>query len=315
MRGSLASVSPAVHPSSNGFSDPSFYLSPDSALGPAGPISAWGPLGALGPIGDMSWNTSAWMSAAGDYTDYTKAPLGESGPLGPSGPLSNNSYGRDLPAINDFGKQLQAGGVWTVLGPVGPLGALGPLGPLGPVGSYGSVADESGQYVKRGQVVRTVDVPYSGSTRTYELVEKYTEDFAKHMSDNDTSFMVKGDIEDPGHETDSYSFTSHASQYVTIALVPENALSDFDMELTSGGSHVIASSKSDGSQSLLGVMPVNEGHYIDFIQLHASEGQTFTAKVSAKTAPVTTGYRLIVVGSTKYIPTTDIKGKHQVAQR
>jgi hypothetical protein len=304
MRESLSSVTPKVHPSSNGFDDPEMFLSNDSALGPAGPLSAWGPLGALGPIGDASWNVSAWMSAAGDFTDMTKAPIGADGPLGSKGPLSSQAYSKDLPAINDFGKQLQAGGVWT---------ALGPLGPLGPVGSFGSVADRDGNYKKKGQIVRTVDVPFDGDTRTYGLVENYTEAAAKGMNDNDTSFMVHGDIEDPGHETDAYDFTSGETQYVTITLVPENSLSDFDVDLADGGGHVVASSRSDGSQSLFGALPVNQGHYIDFIQLHVEEGSKFTAKVTAKTAPVTSGYRLIVVGSTKNIPLSDIHGKHQAA--
>jgi hypothetical protein len=313
MRGSLASVTPKIHPASNGFDDPESFLSQDSALGPAGPLSAWGPLGALGPIGDNSWNTSAWMSGAGDFTNFTKAPVSEDGPLGPKGPLADKPYSQDLPAINDFGKQLQAGGVWTALGPIGALGALGPLGPLGPVGSFASVADRDGNYKKKGQIVRTVDVPYDGETRTYGLVENYTEDAAKKITDNDTSFMVHGDIEDPGHETDEYAFASPEAQYLTITLVPENALSDFDVELADSRGHVVASSRSDGSQSLLGVLPVNEGHYIDFIQLRVTEGAKFTARVTAKTAPVTSGYRLIVVGSTKHIPESDIHGKHQAA--
>lgn len=67
-----------------------------------------------------------------------------------------------------------------MLGPVGPLGALGPLGPLGPIGGHGYAHDRNGNYVARdGKVVRTVDVPYEGGTRTYELVEKYTEQAAR----------------------------------------------------------------------------------------------------------------------------------------
>ena len=46
-------------------------------------------------------------------------------------------------------------------------------------------------------------MPYAGDTRTYELVEKYTEEFAKGMDDNDTSFMVTGSIDEPHHETDA----------------------------------------------------------------------------------------------------------------
>jgi hypothetical protein len=146
---------------------------------------------------------------------------------------------------------------------------------------------------------------------TYELFEKYAEAFAKAKKDNDTSFMVTGNIEAPQQEVDGYPFKANDAQYVTLTLVPENALSDVDLELADGTGKVIATSKSDGAQTMFGLVPVNVGHYIDFIQLHVNAGDKFTAKVSAKTAPVTSGYRLIVVGSTTNIPTSDIKGKHQ----
>ena len=122
--GSLAGVSPAVRTADRGHT-PESYLAASSALGPTGPLSAWGPLGALGPVGDASWNTSAWMSAAGDWRAWSESmtkgggPLSEAGPLGSRGPLSKDAYD-SLPGINDWSKQLQAGGVFSVLGPARP---------------------------------------------------------------------------------------------------------------------------------------------------------------------------------------------------
>jgi hypothetical protein len=49
-------------------------------------------------------------------TDALIGPLSNVGPLSERGPLSYNAYYKTLPRLNAFGKQLQAGGVWTVLG-------------------------------------------------------------------------------------------------------------------------------------------------------------------------------------------------------
>src|SRR5438105_8060009 len=137
--GDLSSLAPPCRSADPGHSCDD-YLSPLSALGEYGPISAYGPLGMLGPLGDNTWNASAWISAAGDWSSWSQdasGPLGANGPLGPNGPLSDHAYGEVLPSINDWANQLRAGGVWTVLGPLGPLGPLGALGPLGPVGAHG----------------------------------------------------------------------------------------------------------------------------------------------------------------------------------
>src|SRR4051812_21747622 len=66
LKGSLASVRPAVRTANPG-NVPEDYLDPYSALGPEGPLGAWGPLGALGPVGSGAWNSSAWISAIGDW--------------------------------------------------------------------------------------------------------------------------------------------------------------------------------------------------------------------------------------------------------
>lgn len=318
--GSLASVRPAVR-TADPAHRPEFYLSPDSALGPAGPLGAWGPLGALGPVGSNAWSPSAWISAVGDWSSWSRSlsaaggPLSEQGPLGPSGPLSLQAYGQTLPAINDFGKQLQAGGVWTVLGPLGPLGALGPLGPLGPVGAHGFARDASGHYTQAGARVRTVRVPYAGRYRSYELFEHYPEPVARGLADNDTSFMVTGAI-DTSAEVDSYAFTSRSTQYVTLLVVPENSLSDFDLELRDSRGRTLAVSNSDGSQFLFGLVPVNTGHLVDFIQVAVPTGAGLVARVSARSRnPLVPTYRLLVVGSTSYLPPSDITGAHQVPPR
>ncbi len=305
--GSLSSVSPTVSSPSNAAD----YLDDDSALGYYGPIGAYGPLATLGPIGDNSWNVSYWISAVGDWSEWSEdlteldGPLSEQGPLGPNGPLAASAYDGTLPAINDFSKQLQAGGVWTVLGPVGPIGPLGPLGPLGPIGAHGYSTDIDGNYEdSNNNVVRTVDVNYNGGTRTYELYENYSESHAKSATDNDTSFMVEGYIAYPYSETDSFEFTSNDDQYVTITLVPMYTLDDFDLVVKDDNGNVLATA--------------NTYDYIDFVQLNnITDGTTLTVEVTLYSTAHSyfKDYRLYVVGSTSNISTsTPISGDHQEAR-
>ena len=105
-----------------------------------------------------------------------------------------------------------------------------------------------------GQVVRSVDVPYEGSKRAYPLVENYTEDKAKKMKDNDTSFMVSGSIDRAG-ESDDYSFTASDSEFVTINLVPEKQLDAFDMVIRSDDGSVLFESKSQQSTVFVHALP------------------------------------------------------------
>ncbi len=301
--GSLISVSPAVNTPSNAEE----YLDDDSSLGYYGPIGPYGPLGVFGPVGDNTWNVSYWMSAVGDWSEWSDdltdhdGPLSEEGPLGPNGPLSYQAYNYDLPAINDFSKQLQAGGVWTVLGPVGPLGALGPLGPLGPIGAHGYATDYDGRYVEQDVEVRTVDVDYAGAVRTYELYENYDEAYAKQKLDNDTSFMVEGYIKYPYSEIDSFVINSAEAQYVTILLMPEYTLDDFDVVVKDNEGNVVATS--------------NSGDYVDWIQIPVNANATYTVEVELYSTAhyLTKDYRLFVTGSTQYINSTDITGDHQIA--
>ncbi len=257
-------------------------------LGEMGPLGAYGPLGTLGPVGRNAWNPSTLISGSVDWSKTSQAltasggPLSEQGPLGPNGPVGNvDQYGSSVMP------ELRPGGDAAVLGALGPLGTLGPLGPLGPVGAHGYKADAEGNYRDaNGQVVRSVDVPYEGSKRAYPLVENYTEDKAKKMKDNDTSFMVSGSIDRAG-ESDDYSFTASDSEFVTINLVPEKQLDAFDMVIRSDDGSVLFESKSQQS--------------MDWAQLRVKAGTHLRASVRLKQHNhfLTPTYRLIVTGSTQ----------------
>ena len=306
-----SSITPAISSEKVPGLSPGDYLSAESAMGYNGPLGPFGPLAGLGPIGDNSWNISYWINGIGDWSTWsesiTKAggPLSTEGPLGYHGPVAEVQYygidnpGRTLFETNDFAVHTRAMGVWSVLGPIGPLGALGPLGPLGPVGAHGFSSDSNGQYLYNGKVVRTITVSFdqNGTKRTYGLVEKYTESFAKTMSDNDTSFMVLGKSSSFS-DIDSYSFNSSENQVVTITLIPEKGLDDFDIAVFDGENKLVATS--------------NTLNMVEFIQLEVPAGKKLKVKVkcAASYHSLSSTYRLIVTGSTKYLNKINIRGNH-----
>lgn len=306
--GDLSSLTPACAQADNSH-DCEYYLETSSCLGDYGPLGAYGPLGMLGPVGDNVWNPSYWISAAGDWSEWSESmsldggPLSEAGPLGPSGPLGDEAYFETLPAINDWARQLQAGGVWTVLGPFGPTGPLGPLGPLGPIGAHGFASDADGNWIRSGDntAIRTLEVPWENTTREYELVEMYPEEFAAGMTDNDTSAMITGGISSSDMDTpDRFQFTSRHMQFVTILLTPEAQLDDFDLVIMDLGGQELARSNSED--------------YIDWVQLLVPEGMQFEVEVwlAGSGHYFSKNYRLYVTGSTEHFPETYLCGQHQV---
>lgn len=341
---------------------PAAYLREMSALGPYGPMGAFGPLGVLGPVGDRSWSASSWVSLGAPWDGFAGAlgdaegPLSKSGPLGANGPLGVDywpEFAQRFPEIeNDFITQLEPGGLFAPLGKVGPLGALGPLGPLGPVGAHGYARDEVGNYVPEerchhdGDVCRTIDVPWTSSEkRTYELFEVYAEKHALAMSDNDTSFMVEGDITED--EADVFSFTSSEDRFVTIVafgiwtkyppataaqlvasssflgfrpprLVPgfvfpfnvydhDTSFDDIDLvlEIDVDGVHRELVSDTAG--------------FVDWIHVRVPAGASLRTHVQLASSWSATwrvndpSYRLFVVGSTPELASTRIRGPHQTA--
>ena len=297
--GDLSSLSPPCR-TADAFHSCDFYLSPGSALGDYGPLGAYGPLGSLGPLGTNAWNPSYWISAAGDWSSWSDdidGPLGSAGPLGPRGPLGDEAYYETLPSINDWAKQLQGGGVWTSLGPLGPLGALGPLGPLGPIGAHGYRADAGGRYMNGSAVKRTITTDYE--PYTFELVEMYDEATAKSYAPNDTSFVALGEL--PRGASDSYDIKSRHDQFVTIMVVPEKQLDNFDITIKSPEGRVLATSRGSS--------------YIDWVQLQAPRGGRMTVEVSlaASGHVFSKTYRLYVVGAGEKFSQTDIRGDHQRA--
>jgi hypothetical protein len=230
----------SIRPSSTA-GEPWQYIRTMSALGHYGPLGEYGPLGALGPLGNGAWSPEHYVSGGFSWANWSESlgdgggPLSADGPLGSNGPLGQG-FDIEDPSVSAFEAHLWPGGVFAALGPVGPLGPLGPLGALGPIGAHGYRRESTGEYVPRSgeqchdapegaeeAPCRLIDVPWDDSeVRTYELVERYTESHAASMSDNDTSFMVDGEIAD-GEPDDRFEFTSRDAQWVTIVLTPISA--------------------------------------------------------------------------------------------
>lgn len=232
-------ISPALRDGDSPPLAPWQYLRRVSALGYYGPIGPYGPLGILGPLGDGAWNPELYVSGSFAWADWSEeltangGPLSAAGPLGSGGPLNPSFWSEDT----SFVAHLQPGGLFAVLGPVGLTGALGPLGPLGPVGAHGYVREEGGEYwPESGEChdapegaeappCRLIEVEWEagGERFVYELFERYDESHAARMEDNDTSFMVQGEVEVGGSDVDHFEMRSREDQWVTVAVVPEYA--------------------------------------------------------------------------------------------
>jgi len=252
------------------------------------------------------------MSAVGDWSDWSKSMYAKtSTPLSSAGPLAPEHYAL-LPHINDFGRHLQAFGLFTPLGPLGPLGVTGVLGPLGPMGIHGYQTDKNGNYLdKNHQIVRTVTYPYDATTqRTWELYESYPSiAAAKRLADKqDSSFMVRsvlmvgiGYIQSP----DVIPFRSHKQQYITIVVTPDTIYDSFVLEVrdVSGGGTIIASS--------------DETFYINWVQFKAPIIENAYEVIirlgaSSRVSPIGFGYRCTVTGGSDLIQSVDISGDHIV---
>ncbi|MEM6994371.1 MAG: hypothetical protein AAF721_27905 [Myxococcota bacterium] len=367
LKGELGSLEPEVAEFVLGDPvSPPAYLRDMAALGHYGPIGPYGPLGVLGPVGDDVWSPSRFFELAGPWAAFASrlsaldGPLSAVGPLGEDGPLNRERW-RDIlddvpglaPAMAD---QLEPGGLFAVLGPAGPLGALGPLGPLGPVGAHGYVPNEHGEWIpgdevdecahsdERG-VCRTAVVPWNGEEqRVYELVEHYDEAFAREKTDNDTSFMVTGALDDD--EQDRFEFTSQRTQLVTVLVLSqwtmydpgtamgllasaagrgydtpslvlnfpfpfnlydhETSFDDFDLTLTVEGAGETRSLRSES------------GSKVDWVSVVVPKDTKLTATIelhshwSAPWRVFGPEYRLVVVGATPALSSVRVRGDHQL---
>jgi len=155
---------------------------------------------------------------------------------------------------------------------------------------------------KNRNIIRNITIKYDKSkTRTYPLFESYTENHAKQLSKYgklDTSFMISGDLVDY-NKIDEFVFTSlDYPQYVTMLIVPQYTLDNFNLTLET----------SDHKFKVY----ADTTTFSNWIQVYVAEPTSFRVKISlAFTAQfLTHPYRLLVVGSTSYIPASNIKGPY-----
>jgi hypothetical protein len=304
------------------------------ALGQAlqidGPLGDRGPLSPRGALGSEVWNPAFWMKAMGDWSGLSKdlsaaggpgSGLGSLGDLGPTNPAWIRA---GLMALGPAAQQLDAGGLFTALGPMGALSALGALGYLGVVGGHGFAQDASGQFVgPDGAVQRTTDVTYQGAKRSMELVEMYPERFASKLANNDASWMVRGALP-PSDPEDTFRFTPKKDQLVTLTAVPDDRGDVFSIELLDKGGRVLARSDSE--------------RYVNFIQVEAKAGVELQVRITRQDGqargpspvsafidamlfpltmmgggkrPAEHGYRLLSTGSTEELGKMVTGGAHQ----
>lgn len=284
-----------------------------TALAPSGWFGAFGAFGVLGPVGNNAWNPSMLITGIGEWSALSRRLTDMGGPMSDLGILGHDDIQTSFAVCERNGEP-------DLLGPMGPAGPRGLLGPLGPLGGHGYVANRNGEFTSGGETIRAIDVErggrysqnllrlmlrasgVSGTTsadieRRYELFEHYREEFAKSMPNNDTSFMVSGSTALGAR--DSYSFMSDTDQWVSVVVVPVNALSDFDFDVASSQGHVLHAS-SPGRQKIHCPFcpPINTPGEIDARMFRAQAGQSYVVNVSAKHIGLgMTRYRLIVTGA------------------
>ena len=241
------------------------------ALQMDGPLGDRGPLSRRGALEDSVWSPAFWMKAIGDWSALSSDLTAHGGPgsalgsLGGFGPTNPALIRAGLAALGPAAQQLDAGGLFTALGPLGPLGALGALGYLGAVGGHGFAQDAQGRFVgPKGEVRRTTDVSYEGAKRTLELVEVYSEGFASKLATNDASWMVRGALP-PSDPEDTFRFTPAQDQVVTLTAVPDDRGDVFTLELLDRAGKVLATSDSEA--------------YVNFIQVEAKAGVELAIRV------------------------------------
>jgi hypothetical protein len=317
-----ATVQPPLRDSRIPFGTAAGLLSAAGPFSAFGPLSSFGALGVLGPLGSDSWNPQQVLGSLASLLNDTavagtcKDPLGYCGPLGVNGAGSEVQFfgkadpGKTLFAQNDFAVHLRGLCYFSALGPLGPLGPFGPLGPLGPLSpaiwssfqlelnSDGSMAD----YLTKA-IVRTLDLPFSpAENRTFPLFEVYAEAAATgaRARDLDTSFGVYGEIDMDANGdpiSDTFTFVSSEQQLVTIAVVPEKSLDDFDLQLNSTASGTIVATSTSGL-------------WMDWIQVQSAANEAFSITVSLGNSAhlLTKTYRLFVVGSGVRLDQVQCKG-------
>ncbi|UIF88557.1 hypothetical protein KAF44_24860 (plasmid) [Cupriavidus necator] len=225
----------------------------------------------------------------------------------------------------NYTHNLDSAGVWGIQGPLGPTGALGALGALGPLGislKAGMTTTANGVY-KVGcetdckTVRQTKPVRYRHDAtvfRTYELFEMYSKSYAQTMGTcrdcevNDTSFGVDSFMQAPASNGDDYLFTSNYDQFVSINVVPINALNDYGLELylsKDGGKNytLLASSKSNGALKGKRWLPpllwsIGDG-LMDFIVIRVKPREMFKVRVIQQQLQEESfpGYYLFTTGS------------------
>lgn len=318
---------------SSGFEYPRWYLSqnyqyttylvsgPLTNLGPVGP---YGALSSWGPIGKSAWNPTTyideWAKFYGtffkefDYFVKANGPLTISGPLGSSGPYTTSAYCSELPAINDFGKHLQAGGIWSILGPAGPLGPVGPLGPLGPNGTAAVLypPDSNGNYIDPNTkaVVDSVTIYESDNKtvyRAYPLYELYNANYAQSRV-NDMSWMVS-DATLPAISAQSWRVKADSDQYVSVLALMNEATESNLIPLI-----IAVEDMTTGVQLVSALEPSSKPRYQYTSQLffRAQEGHEYNILIQTFSTK-SVNYRLLVTGSTEYLNGSDISGDHQLS--
>lgn len=286
-------------------------------LSPVGPLSknigvsgSFGPLGSLGPLGARPFNVTPWMRAVGNWEGFREGfnnlqdPLGSRGPLLLMSESFQDSFGEWLSAFDNHPgssllTSLMPGSPLHILGNAGPLGPMGVLGPTGPHGATGFGQTKAGEFVDdEGKIIQEIDVEMDGEKWKVPLYELYNVDIDETVESPDSFFGVKSHL-NRQNTTKTISFKNQRTQWVSMLLVGDYTLDDYEIVLRPKGSSEVLAKSSNTVLS-------------NFIAFQAPKDAEFEVDIKLKSSThllPNKKFRLFVSGSSENAQT--IKGPHQ----
>lgn len=268
-----------------------------------GLMGATGVLSQFGPFGNRYWQPTAAFRSLGNWQDFQEYLTSIGGPLSENGPysLTTEAHGNYLSFLEQFAprvpgynsqnlwRSLRAGGALHVLGDSGNMSPLSIAGPGGPNGATGLEQDGEGNFIDRdGQVVSDIEVDLEEGKWKAPLSEIYTNNSDNHLISKDSFFARLGEVTraDP---TDQITFTSNRSQWLSILLIADYTLDNFELTLRPKGKDTVIATTSNRSLSNFIVIKVPAGTEFDIDVKLKSSGHILPKK----------SYRLFVNGSTE----------------
>lgn len=198
------------------------YINPDGPLNRYyGVAGTMGGLGVFGGIGDNPWNATSVFDMMPSYFKVDDLVSEFAGNRSANGPMimDNKITQAFFSAVS---QDLFPGGYLHVLGSGGPYNYANIYGVAGTNSGVKFKRNNDGDFIdEEGNVHRFTQVNTYEGPKDLHLYEFYSEERAKNMLDNDTTFAVHGHIEKL-NESDVFSFHTESERWVSILVIADH---------------------------------------------------------------------------------------------